>query len=237
METGALPRSLCARENLEHPSSRRIYKQALAQVRSTQGNPENPNEEVRAGGVSVFGTNPNQIKARSCCLSDLVPHLASSLHRRCKRHSSFGTLLWLSWDRRASTCSDTNSSRTCSRARISGPSRPAVAKLQEPPDGFPGPSGRSHRRHQEATRLRPGGGQLRAAGALTPGVSQSGGFSLLRAWARRQGQVPRPPDPQTSCDRRRRRQARPEAMNSRIGVPGAPSPSAAAQPQPWRSCL
>lgn len=93
-----------------------------------------------------------------------------------------------------------------------------------------------------ATRRPPGcalgeGGQLLAAGALTPGVSQSGGFSLLGAWARRQGQVPRPPDPQTSCDRRRRRQARPEAMNSRIGVPGAPSPSAAAQPQPWRSCL
>ena len=51
-----------------------------------------------------------------------------------------------------------------------------------------------------ATRRPPGcalgeGGQLLAAGALTPGVSQSGGFSLLRAWARRQGQVPRPPDP------------------------------------------
>lgn len=53
--------------------------------------------------------------------------------------SSFCTGLWISRDRRARSRSDPNSARTCSRVRIS-----AVAKLQAPPDGSPGPRDRSH---------------------------------------------------------------------------------------------
>ena len=136
----------------------------LAQVRSTQGNPENPNREVRARGVSVFRTNPNQIKARCRCLAvsltyslvsqALCVDAARGTAASAPRCGSPGT-------GGPAPARTPTASRTCSRAHISGPSRPAVAKLQEPPDGFQGLSDRSHRRHQEATRLRPGGGGSR----------------------------------------------------------------------------
>ena len=62
-------------------------------------------------------------------------------------------------------------------------------------------------------------------------------LSLLEAWTRRQGQVPRPPDPKTSYDHRRWCPSPRVTIDSRIIVPRGPSPSAAAQPQLPRSCL
>ena len=71
------------------------------------------------------------------------PRTGTASSQLCR--SSFCTRLWMSWARRARSCTDTKGPRTRSRVRISGRSHRPLAKLQEPPDGFLGPSGTIHR--------------------------------------------------------------------------------------------
>lgn len=88
---------------------------------------------------------------RSLCLSDLVPRpqalcldsaRGTASSQLCR--SSSCTRLWISWATRPRNCSDSKGTVPGCASQAEATDRP-LAKLQEPPDGFLGPSGTIHR--------------------------------------------------------------------------------------------